>query len=187
MIPIGQGQQELIIGDRKTGKTAVGLTPSSTRSGTGAPTTPWSASTLPWVKKNPPWPPWWKTSRKPVRWTTPCGLGFSISRHRCSTSRCMPVVRWPSTSCGKAKKASCPSTRWWCTTTCPSKPWRIASSPCYFVVLQVVKPIPVTCSICTAGCSNGDQAFGRERRRFVDALPVIETKKVTCPPTSPPT
>ena len=55
-----------------------------------------------------------------------------------------PGPRWPSTSCTRKAR-----TRSACTTTCRSRPPRIASFRCSCAVRRAAKPIPATCSIAT--------------------------------------
>jgi hypothetical protein len=93
-----------------------------------------------------------RDARSTARWTTP-----SSSTPRPSDPAPMqyiaptPAARWASTSCGGKGKASTPSAS---TTTCPSRPWRTASSRCCCVARRVVRPTPATCSTCTAACSS---------------------------------
>jgi F-type H+/Na+-transporting ATPase subunit alpha len=84
MTPIGRGQRQLIIGDRKTGKTAVA---STSRSARRAPRSPVSGS----------------RSRTRARWSTPRSSRLRRRMQRASSgSRPTPVPRWASTGCTRA-------------------------------------------------------------------------------------
>ena len=65
MIPIGRGQRELIIGDRKTGKTAIALDTIIAQKGTGV-----KCFYVAIGQKESPLPASWTCSRPTARWTT---------------------------------------------------------------------------------------------------------------------
>ncbi len=145
MIPIGRGQRELIIGDRKTGKTAIAIDTIINQKGTGREVL---------LRRHRPEgidasPASSKCSASTARWTTPPSSSPAPpTRPRCSTSPPTPAAPWPSTSCGRA------STRCASTTTCPSRPPPIASSRCCCAARPAARPIPATCSTSTAACSS---------------------------------
>mgnify|MGYP000169882000 CR=1 FL=1 len=125
MVPIGRGQRELIIGDRKTGKTAIAIDAILNQRGKGMVciyvAIGQKASTLP-------------TSARPslstVRSSTPSSFRQPLPiPPLCSTSRLWPVPLSASSSCTTARTASPPArptpaaTCSSSTTTCPSRLW----------------------------------------------------------------
>ena len=141
MTPIGRGQRELIIGDRKTGKTAIAI------------------DTIINQKE--------EKRHLRVRRVRADGIeggrrGRDGSANRrdglhdrgrrvrgrrrpaAVLSLRTPAPRWPSTSCTRKAR-----TRSACTTTCRSRPPRTASCRSWFVVLRAARRIPATCSIAT--------------------------------------
>ena len=119
MIPIGRGQRELIIGDRGTGKTAIAIDTIINQKGTGVVCVyvaiGQKRSTVATVVEKP-------QGRPPARWITRWSSSHPPRiRRRCSSSHRTPAARLPNTSC--TKKGSRHSA---CSTTCPSRPPRIA-------------------------------------------------------------
>ena len=120
MVPIGRGQRELIIGDRKTGKTAIAIDAILNQRGKGMVciyvAIGQKASTRP--------------SLSTVRSTTPSSFRPPLPiPPLCSTSRLWPVPLSASSSCTTARTASPPArptpaaTCSSSTTTCPSRLW----------------------------------------------------------------
>ncbi len=103
MVPVGRGQRELIIGDRKTGKTAVAIDAiiNQKRTTTRPRTTRKSctASTSPSARSGRLWHSWSRSSKKPARSNIPSSWPPRLpSRRRCSSSHLTPPPRWQSTS-----------------------------------------------------------------------------------------
>ena len=96
MTPIGRGQRELIIGDRKTGKTAIAIDTIINQKGDGRHLR---------VRRDRPEGvdgrrASSRASASTARWTTPSSSrAGAATRPRCSTSPRTPAARWPSTSC----------------------------------------------------------------------------------------
>ena len=125
MVPIGRGQRELIIGDRKTGKTAIAIDAILNQRGKGM------VCIYVAIGQKPPRLP---TSARPslstARSTTPSSFRPPLPiPPLCSTSRLWPVPLSASSSCTTARTASPPArptpaaTCSSSTTTCPSRPW----------------------------------------------------------------
>ena len=96
MTPIGRGQRELIIGDRKTGKTAIAIDTIINQKGEDVicvyVAIGQKESTTAGARRGPP--------HATARWTTPSSSPPApATRPRCSTSPPTPAARWPSTSC----------------------------------------------------------------------------------------
>ena len=146
MIPIGRGQRELIIGDRKTGKTAIAIDTIINQKGKGVKCVyvaiGQKGSTVAAVVE---------TLREAGRaWSTPSSSSpRRPTRRRCSTSPRTPAARWPSTSCTRTARPRSAST-----TTFPSRPPPTASSRCCSAARPAARRIRATCSICTAACSS---------------------------------
>ena len=98
MTPIGRGQRELIIGDRKTGKTAIGIDTIINQKTSGVKcfyvAIGQKESTVAGVIEA-------LRSNGAMDYTTVILAGASAPR-RCNTSPPTPARRWPSTSCTKA-------------------------------------------------------------------------------------
>ena len=114
MVPIGRGQRELIIGDRKTGKTAIAIDAILNQRGKGM--------VCIYVAIGP--------SFSTVRSITPSSFRPPLPiPPLCSTSRLWPVPLSASSSCTTARTASPPArptpaaTCSSSTTTCPSRLW----------------------------------------------------------------
>ena len=125
MVPIGRGQRELIIGDRKTGKTAIAIDAILNQRGKGMVciyvAIGQKASTVANIRE---------TSLSTVRSTTPSSFRPPLPiPPLCSTSRLWPVPLSASSSCTTVRTASPPArptpavTCSSSTTTCPSRPW----------------------------------------------------------------
>ncbi len=105
MVPIGRGQRELIIGDRKTGKTAIAIDAILNQQGKGMVciyvAIGQKASTVANVRE---------TLESTVRSTTPSSFRPPLPiPPLCSTSRLWPVPLSASTSCTTARTASPPA------------------------------------------------------------------------------
>ena len=88
-------------------------------------------------------------SRTPARWTTRSSSWRQPTRPRRSSSwRPTRAARWPSTSSTTARP------RWRSTTTSPSTPTPTARCRCCCAVRRAARPIRVTSSTCTRGCSS---------------------------------
>ena len=141
MIPIGRGQRELIIGDRGTGKTAIAIDTIINQKGTGVicvyVAIGQKASTVASVVEK------LTRGRRDGVHDRRRRVGVRSGAdavHRART----PAARWPSTSCttrGSRRSA--------CTTICPSRPPRIASSRSCFAARRAAKRSRATCSIST--------------------------------------
>lgn len=125
MVPIGRGQRELIIGDRKTGKTAIAIDAILNQRGKGMVciyvAIGQKASTVANIRE---------TLLSTVRSTTPSSFRPPLPiPPLCSTSRLWPVPLSASSSCTTARTASLPArptpaaTCSSSTTTCPSRLW----------------------------------------------------------------
>ncbi len=99
MTPIGRGQRELIIGDRKTGKTAIALDTiiEPTRIGREVLLCRDRPKGLVGGRRDQ------DAAKRKGRWTTRRSSSPAPVRpRRCNTSRPMRAPRWPSTSCSTA-------------------------------------------------------------------------------------
>ena len=134
MTPIGRGQRELIIGDRKTGKTAIAIDTILNQKGTGRHLR---------LRRDRPEGidhrrAWSTSSAATARWTTRSSSPPApATRPRSSTSPPTPAAPWPSTSC--TSRASRPSAS---TTTCRSRPSPIASSRSCSAARPAARPYP---------------------------------------------
>ena len=104
MIPIGRGQRELIIGDRKTGKTAIAIDTIINQKGKGVKcfyvAIGQKESTVAGHRGS--------AQGRTARWSTRRSSSPPPpTPPRCSTSPPTPAARWPSTSCGRAKPTLC--------------------------------------------------------------------------------
>ena len=144
MTPIGRGQRELIIGDRKTGKTTVAVDTIINQNGQGVKciyvaigqkdsSVAQTVATLESTGRSST--PSWSRPRPP----TP---------RRSSTWRPTPAAPWASTGW---RTASTPSSS---TTTSPSRPRPTARCRCCCAAPRAARPTPATSSTCTAGCSS---------------------------------
>ena len=99
MTPIGRGQRELIIGDRKTGKTAVAIDAIINQKDTGV-----KCFYVAVGQKDGAVAGVIEALRKhgAMDYTTVIVSGAPVHLLRCSTSLRTPVQRWLSTSCSKA-------------------------------------------------------------------------------------
>ena len=101
MIPIGRGQRELIIGDRKTGKSAIAIDTIIAQKGKGVKcfyvAVGSKESTVAGIVE--------VLKAITARWNTPPSSSPPppIPR-RCNTSPRTPAPRWPSISCGRVKR-----------------------------------------------------------------------------------
>ena len=92
MTPIGRGQRELIIGDRKTGKTTVAIDTIINQAGQGVKCIYVAMEQIP--RSPRPWPPWRTTRPWSTRWWSWRRPG---TRPPSSTSPPMPAAPWAST------------------------------------------------------------------------------------------
>ncbi len=98
LTPIGRGQRELIIGDRRTGKTAIAVDTIINQKAKGS-----TASMSPSAKSPPPWPRWWMPCVATGPWSTPSWWPLPPRiRLLCSTSPPTPDAPWASTSAIRA-------------------------------------------------------------------------------------
>ena len=168
MTPVGRGQRELIIGDRKTGKTTIAIDTILNQRGLGVKciyvaigqkesTVENTVETLrPSTAPSTTRSSWW-----PVRPT----------RRRSSTSPPTPAAPWASTGWRTA------STPWSSTTTCPSRPRPTARSPCCCAARRAARPTPgdvfyLHSRLLERAAKLSDENGGGS----LTALPVIETK-----------
>ena len=101
MIPIGRGQRELIIGDRKTGKTAIAVDTIIEPEGQGREVL--LRRRRPEGSRRSP-PASWRPCEATARWSTRRSSSPAPpTPPRCSTSPPTPARPWPSTSCGRAR------------------------------------------------------------------------------------
>ena len=146
MTPIGRGQRELIIGDRKTGKTTVAIDTIINQQGQGVKciyvaigqkgsTVAETVATL--------------EEHGAMEYTVVVNAPGGRRRPRSSTSRPTPAA--PSASTGWRTASRARSS----TTTCPSRPRRTASCRCCCAARRAARRTPATSSTCTAACSSG--------------------------------
>ena len=189
MIPIGRGQRELIIGDRKTGKSAIAHRHDHQ-----------SEADQPERRREPEAllrlggrPEARRRSRRFVDvlrshgamdYTTVVVAGRRRDRARCSILLPMPAARWASTSGGRACDASVVYDD-----LSETGGRRTDSCRCSSVARQDAKPIPATSSISTPDCSSAPVKLSDANGGgSLTALPIIETQaKATSPPISRPT
>ena len=167
MIPIGRGQRELIIGDRGTGKTAIGVDTIINQRGGDViciyVAVGQKASTVAQVVE---------------RLRDAGAMDYTIvvsaprrRRRRSSGWRRSPAPRWASTSSSTA------STRSSSTTTSRSTRTRTGSSRCSSAARRAARRSPATSSTSTRGCSSArassPDALGGGS---LTALPIIETQ-----------
>ena len=151
MTPIGRGQRQLIIGDRKTGKTAVCVDTIINQKQNWATGDPkqqvrciyvaigQKGSTIAGVRQS-------LEDAGALEYTTivaapasrPGRLQVARPLHRLGASA--------STGCTRASTSSS------CSTTCPSRPRRTARSRCCCAARRAARPTPATSSTCTPGC-----------------------------------
>ena len=167
MTPIGRGQRELIIGDRKTGKTAVAIDTILNQKGGDVICVYVACGQRDGDRRRHRRGP--AKQRRDGLHDRRRAIGGG-SRLRCNTSLPMPGRRSPSTSCIRA------STRCASTTTCRSRLRRIASCRCSCGVRPVARPIPATCStahsrLLERAVKLNDELGGGS----MTALPIIET------------
>ena len=170
MIPIGRGQRELIIGDRKTGKTAIAIDTIINQKGKRRDVL---------LRRGRPEGIDRRRRRRHAARRRRDGIHDrrrrlgAPTRPRCSTSPPTPAARWPSTSCGRAKHDARAST-----TIFRSRPRPIASSRCCCAARRAARRIPATCSISTAACSSAPSSSRDENGGgSLTALPIIETQE----------
>ena len=148
MIPVGRGQRQLIIGDRKTGKTAIALdTILNQRENwkSGDPNKQvrciyvaigQKGSTIASVRSRMR-EPWSTRPSSPPRPRTPP-----------ATSTWLPTPAPPSASTGCIRASMSSSS----STICPSRPRPTVRCRCCCVARRAAKPTPATSSTCTPAC-----------------------------------
>ena len=169
MIPIGRGQRELIIGDRKTGKTAIAHRHDHQPEGQGREVL-LRRDRLEGIDRR-------------GRSSKCCGARRDGVHDRRRRQRRRPrpaAVHRPVRRLrdGRVLHVEGRARRCASTTTCPSRPRRIASCRCCCVARRAARRIPATCSICTAACSNAPCKLSDEKGGgSLTALPIIETQE----------
>ncbi len=156
MIPIGRGQRELIIGDRKTGKTAVAIDTILNQKG-GDVICVYVAigqkeSTVVGLVDK-------LREHGAMDYTIVISASAPPTRRRCSTSPPTRAPRWPSTSCTRRAGRPCAST-----TTCRSRRRPTASSRCCCAGRRAARRTPATCSISTPACWSAASSCARSTR-----------------------
>ena len=147
MIPIGRGQRELIIGDRQTGKTAIAIdTIINQRSAYEAGQPVYCIYVAIGQKGS--------TVANIVNTLREKGaMDYTIvvaatAADPAALQYFAPLRAPPSESISATRGA----TRWWCTTTCRSRPWPTARCRSSCAAPRAAKPIRATSSTCTPGC-----------------------------------
>ena len=168
MIPIGRGQRELIIGDRRTGKTAIAIDTIINQKGQNMycfyVAIGQKQSTVAAVVEK-------LREAGAMEYTTVVVADAPPSRRRCSSSRPTPASRWPSTS------ATAAATRSSSTTISPSRPSRTASCRCCSAARRAARRTRATSSTSTAACSSAPpRCPTSEGGGSLTALPIIETQ-----------
>ena len=145
MIPIGRGQRELIIGDRKTGKTAIALDTIINQKGNRRSLLlrcDWSEG-IEHGRRS------WKPFASTARWSTrPSSSPAPRIPPRSSTSLPTPAARWRSISCGRGRRRSA------FTTIFPSRRPPIGSFRCCCAARRAARRTRATSFISTADCWN---------------------------------
>ena len=148
MTPIGRGQRELIIGDRKTGKTAVAIDTIINQRGLGA------AIAVVHLRR--------RSARRTPRSRRPSA---PLAEHGAMEYTIVVVASAGDPAPFKylAPYAGCAMGQHWMengehalssTTTCPSRPRRTARCRCCCAARRAARRTPATSSTCTAGCSS---------------------------------
>ena len=153
MTPVGRGQRELIIGDRKTGKTQIAIDTIINQKEENVICVYVACgqmeSKIAGRRREAP-----RTRgdglhdrrRGLVVRRRPAAVHRPVRRHR--HGRVLHVRR------GERHPRAC-------TTTCRSRPPRTASCRCSSAALRAAKPTPATCSTVTAACSNAPRSSPR--------------------------
>jgi F-type H+-transporting ATPase subunit alpha len=190
MIPIGRGQRELIIGDRKTGKTAIAIDAIINQKQYWGTEDAWSASTSRWARRNRPWRASSRRSGRTARWTTRSSSTRGArprpdAVHRAllglRDGRALHVETARKDADGKTLATATPRPEARpaaCTTTCPSRRSRTASSRCCCVARRAARRSRATCSTCHSRLlERSDEALDENGAGSLTALPVIETQE----------
>jgi vacuolar-type H+-ATPase subunit B/Vma2 len=156
MTPIGRGQRELIIGDRKTGKTTVAIDTILNQKGQGV-----KCIYVAIGQKNSSVAQTVKTLEDHGAFEYTVVVVASAGRPR-TVQIPRPLRRVRHRSAVDGERAS---TRSSSTTTCRSRPRPTARSRCCCVARRVARPTPATSSTCTAPARARRQAERRARRR----------------------
>lgn len=144
MIPIGRGQRELIIGDRQTGKTQIGLDTIINQKGTGViciyVAIGQKRSTVAQVAET-------LAANGAMDYTI---IVSATASESAPLQYIAPIRAAPSasSSCIRAR------TFWSFMMICPSMPWLTVHSLCYFTVRPDVRHTRATSSICIPVCSS---------------------------------
>jgi F-type H+-transporting ATPase subunit alpha len=144
LIPVGRGQRELIIGDRKTGKTTVAIDAIMNQKGLGVKciyvAIGQKASTV---------------AQTVARLEAAGAMEYTVVVVAPASDPApfkylapTPAAPWASTGWNTASTASS------CTTTCPSRPRPTARCRSSSVARRGARPTPATCSTCTPVCSS---------------------------------
>ena len=144
MTPIGRGQRELIIGDRKTGKTTVAIDTILNQKGQGV-----KCIYVAIGQKN-------SSVAQTVKTLEDYGaLEYTVvvSPRRVTPRRSSSS---PPTRVARSARSgwTAASTPWSSTTTCPSRPRPTARSRCCCAAHRAARPTPATSSTCTVVCSS---------------------------------
>ena len=168
MTPIGRGQRELIIGDRKTGKTSVAVDTIINQKGLGvkciyvgigqkASTVAELVATL--------------EAAGAMEYTVVVNAAASDPPPFKYLAPVLGLRHGPALDGEQAKPRSSS------TTTCPSRPRPTAPCRCCCAARRAARRTPATSSTCTAVCSSAPRALSKELGSgSLTALPIIETK-----------
>ena len=146
MIPIGRGQRELIIGDRKTGKTAIAIDTILNQKGTGvicvyvaiAQKESTTAALVDMLRRHGAMD---YTIVVAAGASDPAPMQYIAPYAGCAMAEYFMYEQ------GKATSAS--------TTTCRSRPWRTARCRSCCAGRRAARPTPATSSMPTPGCWSG--------------------------------
>ena len=155
MTPIGRGQRELIIGDRKTGKTAIAIDTIINQKDRDVicvyVAIGQTQSTVVQV-----------VARRCENGAMDYTIVVAAPRRRGADpvhGSLRRLARWPSTSCTTGPHTSAS------TTTCPSTPSPTGSSRCCSAGRRAARPTRATCSTSTRACSSARCKLSDERGR----------------------
>ena len=188
MVPIGRGQRELIIGDRKTGKTAIAIDAIVNQRSTNMiciyVAIGQKASTVAAIRES--------LSQHGVLDKTVIVAATAADSAPMQYIAPMAGAASASTSCTTTSTGTPPTpstpavTFWWSTTTSPSRLWPTVRCRLRFTVRLDARPTLATSSTCTRAFSSAPascptpMAAARSRR-----YPSSRRRRVTSPPTSP--
>ena len=146
MIPIGRGQRELIIGDRKTGKTAIAIDTIINQKGEDVD--------LRLRRDRPEGID--RRGRRRGRCAAHGAMDYTIVVVASAADPAPLQYIAPYAGCAMAEyfMYGKGATRCASTTTCRSRPRRTASSRCCCAARRAARRTPATSSTCTAACSS---------------------------------